>query len=50
VNGLSLLVHWNSQEKSAYILDDEGFTIPVIQSYWFAWYAFHPETAIFSAE
>ena len=50
VNGQSLFVHWNSQEKSAYIIDDKGFTVPVIQAYWFAWYAFHPETTIFSAK
>lgn len=50
VNDKLLFIHWTSHENSAYIIDDKGDSIPVIQAYWFAWYAFHPQTVIFSAE
>jgi len=49
VNGKNFTVHWSSKEQSGYITNEEGIVVPVVQSYWFAWYAFHPETSIFFA-
>ncbi|MDT8283342.1 MAG: DUF3179 domain-containing protein [Gammaproteobacteria bacterium] len=48
VNGKSFIIHWNNKEQSGYITDKEDVIVPVVQSYWFAWYAFHPESEVFS--
>lgn len=48
VNGKSFTIHWDKKEQSGYLLDEDGFVVPVVQSYWFAWYAFHPETIVFT--
>ncbi len=48
VNGKSFIVHWNKKEQSGYVLDEDGILVPLVQSYWFAWYAFHPETEVFT--
>jgi hypothetical protein len=50
VNGKSFTIHWNKKEQSGYILDEDGSIVPLVQGYWFAWYAFHPDTQIYSAE
>lgn len=47
VNGKPFTIHWNKKEQSGYISDAEGNIVPIVQSYWFAWYAFHPETKVF---
>ena len=47
-DGKTYLIHWNKNEQAGYITDVEGIPIPVIQSYWFAWYAFHPDTLVFT--
>ena len=49
VNGKSFTIHWNKKEQSGYLLDEDGIIVPVVQSYWFAWYAFHPESKVFTA-
>ena len=41
-------VHFNSQHRSGFIRLSSGETLPSLTSYWFAWYAFHPETDIYS--
>ena len=50
VNGRSFTIYWNKEEQSGSILDKNGTIVPVVQSYWFAWYAFHPETSIFTGQ
>jgi hypothetical protein len=50
VNGKRFSIHWNKKQQSGYLLDDDGKMIPIVQSYWFAWYAFHPETDIFKVK
>ncbi len=47
VAGKPYTIYWNKKEQSGYLTDEVGVIIPVVQSYWFAWYAFHPETKIF---
>ena len=49
VDGKSFTVHWNKKEQSGFIADEEGLVHPVVQGYWFAWYAFHPETKVFKS-
>jgi len=50
VNQQRFSIHWNKQSQSAYVNDAQGEPVPVVQSYWFAWYAFHPETELFAVD
>lgn len=40
-------IHYDKKAKSARITDASGNLLPSTQMYWFAWYAFHPETDVF---
>jgi hypothetical protein len=48
--GTKFRVHYDDQNRSARIFDQDGIEIPTMTAYWFAWYAFHPDTAIYSTE
>lgn len=50
VNGTTFNFDWDSGNRSVRITDTEGREIPAIQGFWFAWFAFHPETEVFKAE
>ena len=45
----SITVEWFESEDFARVLDDRGQELPSVIAYWFAWYAFHPDTEIFRA-
>ena len=45
--GHSLQVEYDHRNRTARIMDAEGQEIPTLIAYWFAWYAFHPETDIY---
>ncbi len=45
--GRDLTIQYNDSERSARIFDNKGVEIPTLNSFWFAWYAFHPDTEIF---
>jgi hypothetical protein len=45
--GRAFTIRYNPASQSARFFDSQGGEIPVIQSYWFAWYAFHPDTEVF---
>lgn len=47
VNGAPLTIHWNKKEQTGFVTNEQGTIIPIVQSYWFAWYAFHPDTELF---
>jgi len=47
VGGQDLVVVWNEQAVSARAEAPDGSLLPTTVSYWFAWYAFHPETEVF---
>jgi hypothetical protein len=49
VNGKPVVVHWNQAASSAWITDDRGNALPSTTAFWFAWYAFFPETLVFKA-
>lgn len=49
VNGRSLDFSWDSKNRSVTISDDKGDAIAGIQGFWFAWYAFHPQTQVFKS-
>lgn len=42
-------IEWFEDDMYARILDSRGKEIPSVIVYWFAWYAFHPETDVFQA-
>jgi len=44
----SIEIHFNQQHQSATIRSSSGKTIATLTSYWFAWYAFHPQTRIYT--
>jgi len=48
--GKEVSLEWNKSEKFARILDKQGIEIPSVIAYWFAWYAFYPETEIYRSE
>ena len=50
LNGTEYLVKWDEKNQSGNIYDNNGTMIPTIQSYWFAWFTFHPETQVFKAD
>ncbi|MGL6260301.1 DUF3179 domain-containing protein [Vibrio sp. WXL210] len=45
-----LKVHWDESNQSAWITDANGQPLASTLLYWFAWYAFYPETKVFSAQ
>lgn len=47
LNGASIKVIFNKQSQTAVIRDDKGKELPSVVSFWFAWFAFHPETEVF---
>ena len=47
VGGRSITIQFNQQSRSASVLDADGKPIPSIMAFWFAWYAFHPDTQVF---
>ncbi len=44
LNGPDYLVCWDSHARSAKVLGHRGKPFPSLTAYWFAWYAFHPDT------
>lgn len=47
LDGKTLTIHWNEAANSAHATDAEGNAYPGLTAYWFAWYAFHPDTLVF---
>ena len=48
VSGSTIIIEFDSQARSAVVFDIQHRPIPSVMAYWFAWYAFHPDTLIFS--
>ena len=47
--GRKLNINWNDKARSAHVTDEEGNMIVTTTAFWFAWYAFHPETEVYKA-
>lgn len=47
LNGRELEIRYDAESKSAEIFDAEGNVLPAITNFWFAWFAFNPETEIY---
>jgi hypothetical protein len=49
IAGQQIEVIFDRENSSARALDEQGREIPTVMAYWFAWYAFHPDTKVFQA-
>jgi hypothetical protein len=49
LDGKKFSVHWDEANRIAYIRDADGNEMPVITSFLFAWFTFHPTTEFFEA-
>lgn len=48
--GRKLIVSFDVESRSGEVRDGSGKLLPSINSFWFAWYAFHPETEVFDPQ
>lgn len=49
VNGVELTIHWDQNHQSGSIYGDNK-NVMITQAFWFAWFAFHPETQVYNAD
>jgi len=47
--GQRITIHYNVESEAVKITDSQGRTLPTTQAFWFAWYAFHPDTEVYKA-
>jgi hypothetical protein len=47
VNGTRINITWDSVNRSVKLFDKNGGRIAGVQGFWFAWFAFHPDTLVF---
>ena len=47
--GQSFEVQYDDKNQTARIVGENGDEWPTLISFWFAWYAFHPDTEIYEA-
>ncbi|MFQ5456509.1 MAG: DUF3179 domain-containing protein [Nitrospirota bacterium] len=47
VNKREIVIYFNPDSRNAYVVDKEGKILPSIIGFWFAWYAFHPDTLVY---
>ena len=48
VNGRTLRIRFNPKARSVRVTDEAGKPVPSVTAFWFAWYAFHPDTEVFT--
>ena len=46
IYGQNYVICWDKHTRSAKVIDQRGDPFPSLTAYWFAWYAFHPNTEI----
>jgi hypothetical protein len=47
VNGKKISITFDAKSRTGRIHDENGKPYPVLSAFWFAWIAFHPETAVY---
>ena len=47
LGGEDLTIYWDEAGQSGRVVGSDGRTLPSTQAFWFAWFAFYPETVIF---
>jgi hypothetical protein len=45
--GEKVTIEYNAEARSARVTDENKALLPSLTAFWFAWIAFHPETAVF---
>ena len=50
IGDTEVVVRWNPKARSAHITDKKGKLLPATTSYWFAWFAFFPETQVYEPD
>lgn len=45
--GDAITIEWNEDARTALVKNGEGQVIPSTIAFWFAWYTFHPTTAVY---
>jgi hypothetical protein len=48
INGQKVSIHFNATTQTAFVTDAVGKPVPSLMAFWFAWFAFHPETAVYA--
>ncbi len=48
--GKEILIRYNPKSKSAEAVGPDGKILPTVLNFWFAWYAFYPDTAVYEHE
>lgn len=48
VNGQKVRIHFSQRARTASATDVDGKPLPSMMAFWFAWYAFHPDTQVFT--
>lgn len=46
-SGKEFIIRYDAESKSARIFDNTGKELAAATTFWFAWYAFHPQTAVY---
>ena len=49
LNGVSIKVTFDKKSQTAVIRDRKGKELPSVVGFWFAWFAFHPDTGVYKA-
>ena len=49
VGGQAITIHWDASAPTAWATDHMGDQIPTTDAFWFAWFAFFPETRLLEA-
>jgi len=49
IGGSNITVRFDARHQSATAMDAAGRELPAVTAFWFAWYAFHPDTEVFRA-
>ncbi len=49
VNGKFISIRYDRKYQTATIFDQQGNQLPTVRTFWFAWYTFHPKTAVYVA-
>ncbi len=47
VAGREITVHFDAENRTGRLLNQDGEQIPMVTAFWFAWVAFHPDTTAF---
>ena len=48
--GRQVVVRYDVVNRKADVVESNGRSLPGVTAYWFAWYAFHPDTGVYVAE